>query len=188
MRPIPAGLACLFGGARDIRRATDANRGDGTAMRIEQGTWVVVADGAKYLVMHNIGDADFLQLAVVAQDESQSPAARDLASDRPGRRNDAARAMPDGTVTAWGKSAMEQTDWHRRAEMDFAEGLARRLAEWVAAGRCDRLIVIAAPQFLGLLRAAWGVDVAARIIAQIDKDLTGLPVARIETVIAGLPG
>lgn len=157
-------------------------------MKIEQGTWVIVADGAKYLAMRNIGDADFLQLEVVAQAESHSPPARDLAADRPGRRNDAARAMPGGGVTAWGKSAMEQTDWHLRAEMEFATGLAQRMAAWRAEGRYDRLIVIAAPQFLGFLRDAWSAEVAACIIAQIDKDLTGLPVARIETVISGLTG
>ena len=92
-------------------------------MKIEHGTWVIAADGAKYLAMRNIGDEVFLQLEVVAQETSDQPAARDLASDRPGRRNDASRATPGG-VASWGKSAMEQTDWHARAEMD--ERYARR--------------------------------------------------------------
>jgi protein required for attachment to host cells len=154
-------------------------------MKIEHGTWVIVADGAKYLAMRNIGDAALLQLEVVAQETSDQPAARDLASDRPGRRNDASRATPGG-VASWGKSAMEQTDWHARAEMDFATGLAKQLGEWAAAKQFDKLVVIAAPQMLGHLRAAWDQSVAALIIAEIDKDLTGLPVPRIETVITGI--
>jgi protein required for attachment to host cells len=81
---------------------------------------------------------------------------------------------------------MEQTDWHARAEMAFAARLAQQLGEWAAANRFDKLVVIAAPQMLGLLRAAWDTRVAASIIAEIDKDLTGLPVARIETVITGI--
>ena len=129
-------------------------------MKIGHDTWVIVADGAKYLAMRNIGDADFLQLEVVAQETSQQPAARELASDRPGRRNDASRATPDG-VAPWGKSAMEQTDWHERAEMAFAARLAQQLGEWAAANRFDKLVVIAAPQMLGLLRAAWDTRVAA---------------------------
>jgi protein required for attachment to host cells len=81
---------------------------------------------------------------------------------------------------------MEQTDWHARAEMDFATGLAKQLGEWAAAKQFDKLVVIAAPQMLGHLRAAWDQSVAALIIAEIDKDLTGLPVPRIETVITGI--
>ncbi|WP_439139629.1 baeRF12 domain-containing protein [Roseicyclus sp.] len=154
-------------------------------MKIEHGTWVIVADGAKYLAMRNIGDDVFLQLEVVAQETSDQPAARDLASDRPGRRNDASRATPDGVVP-WGRSAMEQTDWHARAEMDFAVRLAQQLGAWAAAKRFQKLVVIAAPHVLGLLRAAWDQSVAAMIIAEIDKDLTGLPVPRIETVLTGI--
>lgn len=154
-------------------------------MKIAQNTWVIVADGAKYLAMRNIGDDVFLQLEVVAQATSDHPAAHDRASDRPGRRNDASRAMPGG-VTPWGKSAMEQTDWHERAEMEFAKRLAGQLAQWADEGRFDKLVVIAAPRILGQLRDHWDARVAARIIAEIDKDLTGLPVPRIETVIGGL--
>lgn len=155
------------------------------AMKISQDTWVILADGAKYLAMRNIGDAAFLQLEVVAQETSHQLPARDLASDRPGRRNDASRAMPGG-VTAWGKSAMEQTDLHMRAEMDFAAHLARRLAEWADAQRFAKLVIIAAPRMLGHLRAAWDDRVATRVITVIDKDLTGLPVPRIEAVIMGI--
>lgn len=154
-------------------------------MRIGQETWVIVADGAKYLVLRNIGDADLLQLDVVAHAQDTHPPARDLASDRPGRRNDASRATPAGVV-AWGKSAMEQTDWHARAEADFAVHLAQHVAAWAASGRFETLVVIAAPPMLGHLRDAWTADVAARIIAEIDKDLTGLPVSRLETVISGI--
>lgn len=152
-------------------------------MQIAQGTWIVVADGQKFLLLRNIGDAEFLHLEVVAHNATKTPPARDLGSDRPGRRHDAARPVRGG-VDAWGKSAMEQTDWHRVAEERFAATLADRLADWAAADRFTGLVLFADPRTLGALRDAMTERVKALVLAQIDKDLTNLPLDRIEAVVA----
>lgn len=152
-------------------------------MQVEHGTWIIVADGQKYLALRNRGDADFLHLEVVAHESEHTPPARDLASDRPGRRNDAARATPGG-VQAWGKSAMEQTDWHRVAEDRFVEALAQNLSAWAQEGRFRKLVLFADPRTLGALRDVLEVGVKALVQAQIAKDLTQMPLDRIEAVIA----
>ena len=148
-------------------------------VRIEHGTWVIVADGEKFLLLHNAGDAEHPVLKVVDHDDNRNPPARDLSSDRPGRRHDASRQTPGG-VAAWGKSAMEETDWHRVAEARFAEHVAAKLREWASAGRFRHLVVVADPRTLGELRGGYDDSLKATIVAEIDKDLTNLPLDRIE--------
>ena len=47
------------------------------------------------------------------------------------------------------------------------------------------LVVVAPPRTLADLRHAFHADVKSRIIAEIDKDLTGHPVYDIEKHLAG---
>ncbi len=151
-------------------------------MQLEHDTWVVVADGEKFLLLRNIGDRDFLHLEVVEHDASRNPPAHELASDRPGRHNDSTRqTMSD--VSAFAKSAMEETDWHRVAKERFAEDVAERLDGWAGSGRFHHLVMIAAPRSLGALRNAYGEKLKSVIVAEIDKDLTNLPIDKIEASI-----
>lgn len=151
-------------------------------MQLSQGTWVIVADGEKFLLLENIGDEAFLHLKVAPHQTQKNPPARDLQSDRPGRQNDASRQTMHG-VQAWGKSSMTQTDWHQVAEDRFAAYVAKKLSEWVGSGRIGRLVVIADPHTLGTLRQAYDDPVRAAVIAEIDKDITNLPLDKIEASI-----
>lgn len=155
-------------------------------MQIEQQTWVLVADGTKYLLLHNAGDREALNLQIVAHETQPNPPARDLGSDRPGRRNDAARQTGNGVLT-WGKSALEQTDWHRVGEARFAAHVAAVLADHAAAGRFRHLVILADPRTLGALRKAFDPALAAMILAEIAKDYTQHPRDRIEAAITALP-
>ncbi|HMB14081.1 MAG TPA: host attachment family protein [Roseovarius sp.] len=151
-------------------------------MQLDHGTWVVVADGEKFLLLRNIGDQDFMHLEVVDHETSTNAPARELASDRAGRQQDAKR-KEGGGVETWGKSAMQETDWHRVAEERFAEDVAERLLEWRSAGRFRHLLVIADPRSLGAMRNVYDDRLASAIVAEIDKDLTNLPLNRIEAAI-----
>jgi protein required for attachment to host cells len=151
-------------------------------VKLKNDTWVVVADGAKFLLLRNKGDEDFLDLEVCAHDESEAPAARDLASDRAGRRYDSGQPVPGG-VRPFGRSAMEQTDWHRVAEARFAEETAERLNGWAEAGRFRHLGLAADPRTLGALRKAMGDALEQVILAEIPRDLTNLPLEGIERSI-----
>ncbi|MGH6943019.1 MAG: host attachment protein, partial [Geminicoccaceae bacterium] len=92
----------------------------------------------------------------------------EIASDRPGRSFDSA---------GQGRHAMEPpTDPQRYAKYAFARELAHRLEEAVHAHRFDRLVVVAAPRTLGDLRDLLPDAVKAKIVAEIDKDLTQVPV------------
>jgi len=156
-------------------------------MKLKQGTWVVVADGEKYLLMRNKGDMEFLHLEVIDRETSPNEPARELSTDRPGRQQDSSRETGGG-VKAWGTSAMDDTDWHRVEEERFAIHLADKLAQLASAGRFEDLVVIADPRSLGAFRTACDDTLRSVIVAEIDKDLTNLPLDKIEESITAYQG
>ena len=151
-------------------------------MQLENDTWVVVADGEKFLLLRNIGDQDFMNLEVVDHETSTNAPARELASDRAGRQLDAKRKVGGGLETR-GKSAMQETDWHRVAEERFAQDVAEKLLELRSAGRFRHLLVIADPRSLGAMRNIYDDRLVPAIVGEIDKDLTNLPLDKIEASI-----
>jgi protein required for attachment to host cells len=147
--------------------------GKETTMRIDHDTWVLVLDGEKFLLMRNNGDADLLDLRMVEHDEIENPPTSEQGSERPGR-------MPDAVI---GRSAVGETDWHALAKEDFAKEIADKLRRWALEDRFSSLVVVADAQTLGTLRKAYHKEVQARIVDEVAKDLTGMPVDKIEKVL-----
>jgi protein required for attachment to host cells len=141
-------------------------------LRIDQGDWVVVCDGAKALVLENVGDNVFPNLKTLKVFEQENPATHEQGTDRPGRMS----AVAQGT----GRSSVGQTDWHDRGEEAFLTRLAKHLDAEVSAGKAKSLIVIAPPRALGMLRPAYSAALKGAIRCELDKDLVKLPVHEIE--------
>ena len=148
----------------------------GVAQRDEQREWVVVCDGAKALVLENVGDSKFLNLKTREVYEQEDPKTSEQGTDAPGRAINSVDAR---------RSAMEQTDWHKQAEHRFLQSLAGHLDAAVNARRAKSLIVVAPPRALGVLRHAYSHNLRAALRAEIDKDLVKLPVREIEKHLAG---
>lgn len=141
--------------------------------RLSNKTRILVADGARALVLRNDGDAVLPDLKLVRAYEQDNPATHDQGSDRPGRSND-----------AFGRQyAMETTDWHRIAEDRFVQRIADDMAKDLADGEFDKLVVAAAPVALGEFRKAASVAVGKATILEIDKDLTKHSMAEIKEII-----
>lgn len=138
---------------------------------LTNGTWIVVADAEKALLMRNLTDHRDPNFEVVArEDQPEVP----KNSDRPGR-------MPDPGPNQM--SAMEGTDWRDLARDRFAKELAEILYSHAHRGDFDRLVIVAAPKILGELRDELHPEVESKIIAEIDKDLTHHSRDRIETEV-----
>ena len=60
---------------------------------------------------------------------------------------------------------------HERAVSDFARALASRLQHARTTGEYDRLVLVAPPKFLGLLRASLDSPTERCIVGSLDKDL-----------------
>lgn len=143
-------------------------------MQMPNDTCVLVADGRKLLFFRNEGDQDYPRLEVEQEREGDDRADREIKTDAPGRSFASA-----GTA----RSAMDEPDYHQQAEDRFAAEAADLLRERALSNHFDKLIVVAPPRTLGELRKHYHKEVEARLIGEIDKDLTGHPVDEIERII-----
>jgi protein required for attachment to host cells len=139
-------------------------------------TWILIADGARARVLANDGPGT--GLTPVFAEEFVSPAGRariqDMVSDQRGRTFDSVGRGQEGI--AGGRHGMEPpSDPKRHAQQGFARELIQLLEEHARQGAFARLVLAAAPRTLGDLRAGLTPALRERVVAEIDKDLTGIP-------------
>jgi protein required for attachment to host cells len=146
-------------------------------------TRIVVADRGEAR-FYNIGPAASWQVAGRLVDPKARLHDRDLVSDRPGRVFD--RAPPANGRR--GAVAHHATDGERSPRKHEATLFARRIvAELERArrqGRFDKLLLIAGPPFLGVLRTALTKSLRAMTIAEVPKDLVHRPERIVRTYVS----
>jgi protein required for attachment to host cells len=128
-------------------------------------TWILVAHEAGARVFEARGRGKGLELLDTIEHPEGRARDRDLASDRPGRsfRKDSGDAR---------RAAMSRAEGpHDRAVSDFARALADRLRRARVANQYDRLVLVAPPRFLGLLRSTLDGPTAHLVVGSMDKDL-----------------
>ncbi len=146
-------------------------------MKIAAGTIVLVADGAKMLLLRNDGDAVYPQLDVIGHRTIDNPPNREQMSDAPGL---------SFSSVGTGRSAYQEGDPHQEREDRFAVEAATALAKAVGESDGD-VIVVAPPDTLGVLRRHYDGVTEARLITEIDKDLTDHPVPEITRLLMAQP-
>jgi protein required for attachment to host cells len=134
---------------------------------------VFIGDGRKALFLRNAGDEKVLDLRTERVFAEDNPPTHEQGTDKPGRTFARAGAHRRGAV--------QQTDWHHLEEKRFADSVAAALASVVRQSHVPAILVAAPPKTLAELRRAFHADVKARIVAEIDKDLTNEPVDEIES-------
>jgi protein required for attachment to host cells len=144
-----------------------------TRLAVPHNAFVFVGDGRKALFLRNAGDERFLNLKTERVFVDENPPTHEQGTDRPGRAFKRA-----GTNL---RSGMDNTDWHELEEHRFARRVAAALEQLVRTRNVKALVVAAPPRTLADLRQNFHADVKARIVAEIDKDLTKHPVAEIES-------
>ena len=132
---------------------------------IAKGTWLLVCDGAKAQIYCNEGTTERLDLRTVSALSEEIPPSREIGTDRPGRSTDGVGNH---------KSAMDETDWHAQAENEFLGRVASEVESGILKDNVDKLIVVAPPRALGVLRSAFSDQVKKVVAHEINKDLTKL--------------
>src|SRR5687767_13356482 len=127
---------------------------------------IVVADEREADFFDTQGVVAPLRLVAKIEDPTAQLQDRDLETDRPGRAFDRIGA---------GRHAM---DGERSAQRENQVRFARRIAgeienAWNRNG-FDRLVIMAEPHMLGLIRAALPTSNPIPIVGEIDKDLVHL--------------
>ena len=110
--------------------------------------------------------------------EQKNPATHEQGTDAPGRSFNSVGNR---------RSAVDQTDWHSKAEAEFLQDLAGRLDAAIGAGEAKSIIIVAPPKALGVLRRAYSPTLRHAVRAELDKDFVRLPVPEIEKHLVGGP-
>ena len=127
-------------------------------------TWIVVAHEAGGRFFENHGRGTGLELVEEIEHADGRARDRDMASDRPGRAFRKNSGDPS-------RASMGQSEGpHDRAVSDFARALADKLKDARVQNRCNCLVLIAPPRFLGLLRSSLDGPTAQLVIVSLDKD------------------
>jgi len=136
---------------------------------------VVVADGARALLLADTGIAPEPKLTVVEAFSEPHASTTAQGTERPGRVHES-----NGPA----RSAVEAPDFHTAAEVAFLKRVAGRIEEVTGTADVKRILLVAPPKALGTLRDALGPRAAARLEGALAKDLAGLPVDEIGRHIA----
>jgi protein required for attachment to host cells len=142
---------------------------------IRRGDWVVVCDGAKALVLQNIGTVETLKLQTRSVFTQTDPKTSDIGTDAPGRAFSSVGSA---------RSAVGQTDWHDQNEQRFLTELATRLDAAAARGDVPGLVIVAPPRALGVLRETYSEPLRRTLRGEIERDYVNLPLEQIERHLA----
>jgi protein required for attachment to host cells len=145
-------------------------------LHIKEGAWVVVCDGAKAIILENIGDATYPDLRMRLAEEQPDRPTHEIGTGAPGRAFSTAGSA---------RSAIEQTDFHDESEKTFLTDLARRLDKALTEKETDSVVIVAPPRALGVLRHAYSPQLRKAVSAEVDKDLVAMPIGEIERHLLG---
>ncbi|WP_050929750.1 host attachment protein [Aestuariivita boseongensis] len=123
-------------------------------------TWILVANArsAKVFAHHGPGK----HLTIVSDQNWSAPEPR-LPDDEAGIGH---------SIGGPGRAAVEQTNLQDVDDARFAETVISGITKAQSASRFDRLILVAGPHMLGLLRAQMGDGLRAAVISEVAKDLS----------------
>ncbi len=132
-------------------------------MKIPKSAIIAVADGEILNLYRNDGEETAPKLTVMRD------AVISTENKGSGSRHQSSSANPSDS---------------QQDEDSFAAGTAAMLNKRVLDGNIDALIIVAAPRTLGELRKHYHKALAAVLVGEISKDLTGHSIADIEKTIA----
>ena len=134
---------------------------------------VLVGDGVRAIFLRNNGTVLEPELAVENIFSQENPPTREQGTDRPTRGR---TGSPRGNI--------DQTDWHQLNEDRFASEIADKLYYLAHANRFARLVIVAPPKVLGVLRQSLHKEVLDRIEAEVPKELASNSVSQIQRELA----
>lgn len=139
-------------------------------MQLQNGTWVLVLDGTKALILENVTDGADPNLRVLRKDENDALDSKAVSTTSPDQQGD--RRQDDASQI------------HQTTEAGFAEEMAEWLYKAAHRNRFQSLVLVAPPKVIGTLRQKLHKEVASRVVGEVHKTLTGHPIDQIERIVA----
>ncbi|MCT2557588.1 host attachment family protein [Tsuneonella sp. YG55] len=132
-------------------------------MRIPAKAHVAIADGERFLLMRNGGTPDEAKLELVEEPSLDG----------------------EQESGAFGHHDPKSDDYHTQEKLDHAASAASWLNRAVLQHWIEELVVVADPDTLGEMRRHFHVETRDVLVAEIDKQVTGMPGPEILEVIEG---
>lgn len=143
-------------------------------------TWILVAHEAGARLFENHGPGKGLELIEEVEHAAGRERDREITSDRPGRSFRKNSGDPR-------RAAMSSSQGpHERAVANFARELAQRLQHGRTQNRFERLVLVAPPRFLGLLRSSIDTPTSHLVVGSLDKDLATTKEAELIEHLGGV--
>lgn len=139
---------------------------------LPKGALILVADGARALMLRNDGPPSAPRLVVEHRMEAAENPPDHAGADRPGRVFKGDR-----------RAAVDVGSRHDLEEARFADIVAETFAKLAAGAPAAPLALAAPPPVLAILRRALPDATRARVIAETPKDLVHHPVEEIARVL-----
>lgn len=142
--------------------------------------WFVVADEGRALLLEQAEPGAALEKVAELEDELAHARGQDLRNDAKGRFYGKGERFMAHTTEP-------HTDPKRKEAQKFARQVADYLEQAQNQRRFDRLFLVAAPTFLGLLRAELAPNVRKAVAGELDHDLAHLNLPELTQRLAALP-
>lgn len=144
-------------------------------MRIDQKTLVLIADGQRATFLRNTAKGEKISFQTLHSMAFFNEANRDLSTDRPGH----AKVGMSERGTSY-----EQNDIHQANEVSFLGGVIGGIETIMTDNELSKIVLIAEPRALGVVRQAMPPALMSKVMTQIDKDYTKNPMPELEALIA----
>ena len=137
-------------------------------------TWIVLANArsAKVIAHHGPGKG-----LTPVRDQTWTAPEPSLPQDKAGVGH---------SIAGPGVAAVEQTDLQEINDVRFAKTVVEQVAKAHLGKQFDRLILIAGPHMLGLLRASLDTSLRAVLLGELPKDLSNQPLKSVEDHLGAL--
>jgi len=141
-----------------------------------ENIWILSANSGRAMIFEaESPTAPLVQVEALVNPPARAKQ-RDLTSDRPGRTFDS---------FGMGRHAKAvEVDPKQEEQIRFAKLVADRLEQGRVREAFERVALVAAPEFLGHLRASLGAPLRSAVSLEVDKDYTAL---RSDELRARLP-
>lgn len=139
--------------------------------------WVVVADESRAIIYARASRSGPLEEVCALINEAARLKTGELLSDKGGRSFD---SKGKGRHTM----SNERVDPKKHEAQMFAKAISDRIARVMHDGSCRGFALVAAPQFLGVLRDAIAVATTARPYATVNKAVVGKDSATIASLLS----
>jgi protein required for attachment to host cells len=141
-------------------------------MLVPHGTLVMVVDGAHARLFRNVGGDIAPRLTLIEEEAHTSPRTSSMGTDRPGRVHESATT---------GRSSHASPDYHQIDEDRFAASAAERMTALMTGD--VRMILIAPPHTLGIIRKHLKPGIRQHVLAEISKDYAERSPAEIAAML-----